>query len=127
MKTIKINDQKKISELQQEFNETFPFLRMEFFRHKHMGYQSSSKKDMLNTSLTLKQSSKQHNEGAIVLKESMKVSELEELFRELFGLSVQVFRKSGSSWIETTFTDDWTLERQNEEGRELSSLNDQQK
>lgn len=125
MKTIQINDKKKIADLQQEFNEAFPFLRLEFFRHKHLGYHGSARKDMLNPELTLKQSSRQHNEGAIVLKESMKVSELEELFRELFGLSAQVFRKSGSSWIETTVTDDWTLERQNEEGRELSSLNDQ--
>jgi hypothetical protein len=123
MKTIQINDHKKIVELQKEFNEAFPFLRLEFFRHKHMGYQASSKKDLLSSDLTLKQSSKQHHQGAIVLKESMKVSELEELFRELFGLSVQVFRKSGRSWIETTVTDDWTLERQNEEGRQLSSLN----
>jgi hypothetical protein len=124
MKTIKINNQKKISELQTEFNEVFPFLRLEFFRNKHAGQHAYTKRDLLNPELTLKQGSWQHNQGAIVLKENMKVSELEELFENLFGLSVQVFRKSGGSWIETTVTDDWTLERQNEEGKELSSLND---
>jgi hypothetical protein len=51
----------------------------------------------------------------------MKVSELEELFEEVFGLSVQVFRKSGESWLQTTTTDSWTLNQQNLKGKEMSS------
>lgn len=50
-----------------------------------------------------------------------KVSEVEELFAREAGLYVQVFRRSGSLWIETTFTDDWTLEQQNREGELLSA------
>jgi hypothetical protein len=37
-------------------------------------------------------------------------------------LSVQVFRKSGKSWLETTFTDGWTLKKQNQEGIDLSQI-----
>ena len=59
--------------------------------------------------------------GSIMLKDSIIVSELEELFKDHFGLSVQVFLKS-RSWIQTTVTDDWTLRDQNTEGQELSSL-----
>jgi hypothetical protein len=36
------------------------------------------------------------------------------------GLYVQVFRKSGKVWLETTATDNWSLYKQNEEGQELS-------
>ncbi len=122
MKTIKISDSKKISSLQAELNEIYPFLKLEFFHQRHAVNKGSAKKDMFDTSLTLRQLKKKPNDGAIVLKESMKVSELEELFKNIFGLSVQVFRKSGNLWIETTVTDDWTLQQQNEEGKELSFL-----
>jgi hypothetical protein len=122
MQTIKITDSKTISSLQEEFHTAFPFLKLEFFHHKHDAFKGSFKKDILNTDTTLKQCRKKKTEGAIILKENMKVTEIETLFREVFGLSAQVFRKSGRSWIETTVTDDWTLKRQNDEGKELSFL-----
>jgi hypothetical protein len=34
---------------------------------------------------------------------------------------VQVFRKSGKVWLETTVTDGWTLEEQNLQGEALSN------
>jgi hypothetical protein len=43
----------------------------------------------------------------------MTVGELEQSFRDIYGLATQVFRKSGNNWIETTETVDWTLEKQN--------------
>jgi hypothetical protein len=42
----------------------------------------------------------------------MKVGELENLFAEKFGLYVQLFRKSGKVWLQTTTTDTWTLKEQ---------------
>ena len=122
MKSIKITDTEKISSLQEEFHEMFPFLKLEFFHHKHSAYSGSNKKEMLDSSLTLKQCRKKNTEGSIILKESMKVIEIEKLFQEVFGIPTQVFRKSGKSWIETTVTDDWTLKQQNDEGKELSFL-----
>ena len=50
----------------------------------------------------------------------MSVTELETMFRENFGLYVQVFRRSGKLWLETTATDSWTLTVQNDQGKELS-------
>ncbi len=122
MKTLKISDNKKVSALQKEFNEIFPFLKVEFFNHRHGAFKGSPKKDILNTDLLFKQCRKKHTSGTMVIKEDMQVSELEKLFQEIFGLSAQVFRKSGRSWIETTVTDDWTLARQNKEGQDLSSF-----
>ena len=49
------------------------------------------------------------------------VSTLENELWKNFGLSAQVFRKSGNLWIETSLTDSWTLEQQNREGFEMSS------
>ncbi len=122
MRTLKISNNKKVSTLQKEFNEIFPFLKVEFFNHTHQPFKGSPKKEMLDTKLLFRQCRKKHTPGTIVIKEDMPVFELEELFQELFGLSAQVFRKSGRSWIETTVTDDWTLARQNKEGQDLSFL-----
>ncbi|MGZ3862180.1 MAG: hypothetical protein ACXVPN_11700 [Bacteroidia bacterium] len=122
MNNINITDSKTIASLQKEFNETFPFLKLEFFHKRHNAMQGSYKKDILSTDITLKQCRKKRTEGTIILKENMKVKELEHIFEENFGLFAQVFRKMGKSWIETTVTDDWTLKQQNDEGKELSFL-----
>ena len=61
-----------------------------------------------------------HKSSSIAITPRMKVSQLENIFIEQYGLSVQVFRKSGRVWLETTMTDDWTLAEQNRQGEELS-------
>lgn len=119
---LTINDNQKLSDVKDEFNKLFPYLKLEFFKHKHGSHQGNAKSDMLSTDLTFKKARRKHSDGAIVVKENMSVADLEQLFQDVFGISAQVFRKSGRSWIETSVTDDWSLKRQNEEGRELSNL-----
>ncbi|MBK9961781.1 MAG: hypothetical protein IPP06_10775 [Saprospiraceae bacterium] len=70
---------------------------------------------MVDSNTLIKNCRSVHGEGEIEIFPSTKVSTLENKFREVFGLHVQVFRKSGNVWIETTVTDDWTLEKQNNE------------
>ncbi|MDI1354238.1 MAG: hypothetical protein PSX36_04950 [bacterium] len=115
-----ITANKKLSLIQKEFNLLFPFLKLEFFRTKHGVKASSPKKDILKQDFTLKEFRKKNLHGSITITEEMVVSTLEQLFDEQFGISAQVFRKSGRSWLETSMTDDWTLKRQNDQGRELS-------
>jgi hypothetical protein len=119
---LKIDNSKKIAGVKDEFNNLFPYLKLEFFRHGHEVYKANPKMDMLNPELSLKAIRKKENEGEILINENMSVADLESLFREVFGISAQVFRKSGKSWLETSVTDDWTLKRQNDEGKELSSF-----
>jgi hypothetical protein len=61
--------------------------------------------------------------GFVGVDESMTVLELENAFMDEFGLCVQVFRKSGNIWLETTMTDHWTLKQQSDHGREISTGN----
>ena len=61
-----------------------------------------------------------HVNGDINIVPKMTVKELEQQFLHLYGLFVQVFRKSGNVWLETTVTDNWTLEQQNRQGEEMS-------
>jgi hypothetical protein len=52
----------------------------------------------------------------------MSSADLEEIFNDNFGLTVQLYRKSGKEWLAVTATDKWTLEQQNDQGKALSSL-----
>jgi hypothetical protein len=119
MTIIKIDKPLKVSEIKKVFNNQFPFLKIEFFKKKHRALQGSLKKDVITDDFTITASNDVHD---IIISEDMLVSEFENQFEEKLKLSAQVFRKSGKSWLETTFTDSWTLKKQNEEGLELSNI-----
>jgi hypothetical protein len=117
---ILINDKKKIFEIQKEFNDAFPYLQIQFFSAPHRPGGGSPKTKMLDSKKNLGDFRTKHNKGKITITAAMTVKELEQNFHEVFGLSIQVFRKSGKIWLETNVTDDWTLEEQNTEGESLS-------
>lgn len=122
MTQLIIDSDKKISTIKEEFNHLFPYLKLEFFKHHHRVHFANPKSDLLESDLTLQQVHKKAQSKKVNITEDMPVAELEQLFQEIFGISAQVFRKSGRSWLETSVTDDWTLKRQNEEGKELSTF-----
>lgn len=120
---IIVDNHKSISDIQKEFSETYPFLKLEFFTHRHGFQEGSLGKDLLKEETLQKRFQKAKYQGKVlVIQEEMKVADLEAQFQQVFDISAQVFRKSGRSWIETTVTDDWTLKHQNDEGRELSYM-----
>lgn len=119
---ITINDHRKIFAVQKEFNEMFPYLKLDFFRKPHKVGAPSSKKIMKHASKTIGQCRVIHNKGTVTISPSMTVADLEQTFRDVYGLSVQVFRESGKTWLETTVTDSWTLEKQNSQGEALSQI-----
>lgn len=118
---LSINSDRLISEVQQDFSNAYPFLKIEFFRNgtrnerRHTAHQKIDHNRKLKDSWTLKK-----EKGQLQLNDSMTVMELENAFMDEFGLSVQVLRKSGNVWLETTMTDNWTLKQQSEHGREIS-------
>jgi hypothetical protein len=112
---LPILQNKTLQETQEEFNKAYPFLRIEFYRNTEPGFaRRHLKNSMLLTAAGLKKN------GELEINDSMKVGELENNFLEQFGLNVQVSRRSGTLWLETTMTDNWTLKQQNDHGRELS-------
>jgi hypothetical protein len=66
--------------------------------------------------LTIGEVRKVHNEGDLSIDGHQKVKTFEQSFHDKYGLNVQVFRKSGFMWMQTTSTDDWTLSKQNRKG-----------
>lgn len=119
---IKITDKRKIFAIQEEFSKLFPYLKIEFFAKPHRVGGASPKKIMKHPSKTLGECRTVHSDGLITITPQMTVAGLEQNFRDTYGLSVQVFRKSGNAWLETTVTDGWTLETQNRQGQSLSEF-----
>jgi hypothetical protein len=116
---IPINSKSQVVDLQRAFNGLFPFLKLELFKHKH-GYRgASSRQEKLPAFLYLSDLAGQLP-GEITIVESITVQQLEKLFENQLGLHLQVFRKSGNLWLETTITDGWTLKQQNDHGMEIS-------
>ncbi len=119
---VSINNNKKIAEIQQEFNDLFPYLKLEFFSKPHRSGGHSNLKFILNNTKTIGECRTIQGEDAITIIPKMTVNELEQGLGEKFGIGVQVFRQSGKVWLETTFTDGWTLEMQNSQGEDLSKV-----
>lgn len=118
---ITINDKRKIFAIQESFSRAFPYLKLEFFAKPHTPGGASSKKIIKHHSKTIGDCRTIHKNGSISITGSMTVGDLEQRFLDLYGLGVQVFRKSGKVWLETTVTDSWTLDSQNQEGESLSN------
>lgn len=115
-----INKQKQLKQIQEEFQKQFPFLKLEFYSDFHKQGEGSDKQKRLDNNLTVGQVSRLPAEKSITISEWMKVSELEKVFKDTFGLSVQVFRKSNNLWLQTTITDGWTLSKQNQSAMEMN-------
>lgn len=118
--SIAINGSRKLYEIQNDFNAVFPYLKIEFFKAPHKIGESNTKNQLHDLNKAVSDCRMKNAEGFIEFNELTTVGELEARFYDDFGLSAQVFRKSGNVWLETSATDSWTLRQQNEEGAELS-------
>lgn len=120
MTTMTIDKNTTIKQLQQLFTAAYPFLRIEFFKKRHAQGKLSLKEDRADTQIRLSELGKLNAEVEINIEKKRTVTELEQDFEKIAGLYAQVLRKSGKSWIQTSLTDDWSLERQNREAEMLS-------
>jgi hypothetical protein len=115
-----INDKMSVRDLQLAFNTQFPYLKLEFFRNSSLLEKIYSFKKIIPSSGTIGELWKKKEAAEIEINDTTRVRDLENTFMDKFGLTVQVFRKSGNVWLETTMTDNWTLKQQNEHGAEIT-------
>ncbi len=111
-----ISDHKTLKAVQAEFSEKFPFLKIEFYKDAHAEGMGSPDRALLDTDKTIAEVRSVHAEGELSIDGHKLVKNLEKEFLEKYGLNVQVFRKSGDLWLQTTSTDDWSLADQNRRG-----------
>ena len=117
MATLIINPDQPVSNLQQQFSDSFPFLKIECFKSVHQKSGGSAKRKIHTPETHLRSCMHGNKYGSISISPILTVAQLEQHFQKEFGLNIQVFRKSGKVWLETTATDFWTLQQQNDEGR----------
>ena len=111
-----ISDDKTFRDIQRDFNSKFSYLKLEFYSSQHGEGEGSPVQERLDPEQLLKNVRQKHTEGSVQVKKNMRVCDFEKMFHDKFGLNVQVFRKSGNLWMQTTSTDHWTLAEQNRKG-----------
>ena len=115
-----INGKKVFKDIQQEFNDTFPFLKIEYL----IGEQPSEQhRGIFKIETTKRPSSRKliTAETIISINDDTTVAGLVKMFMEKFEMAIRVFRKSDNMWIEISLTDSWTLVRQNNAGSGLNA------
>lgn len=118
---INIKTDTRISDIKRQFSDVYPFLKIEFFKRPHAKHKLSAEMDRIIADKPISSITKNTVDAQIDINGKRTVLMVEQDFWNLYGLSVQVFRKAMNMWIETSFTDSWTLESQNSEGEMFSS------
>lgn len=113
---MKILEAKTLKEVQAEFNEKFPYLQIEFYTTPHERGKGSPEGLKLDPDRSMAEARSLHTEGELRISGNQKISTLEKHFAEKFGLFVQVFRRSGNLWLQSSKTDHWTLAEANRKG-----------
>lgn len=118
---LQINLETKIKDIQNQFTELYPYLKVEFYRKPHSEKELSSAADRISPDKSFSEENKSLKPESIAINRHRTVGALEKEFYEKFGIAMQVSRKSGNIWIETSKTDDRTLKEQNRLGKTMSS------
>lgn len=117
---IIVHDNSKLAFIQEEFSSAFRYLKLEFPALTAAASGPARTKPLNGT--TVAEAAKATSSQKLTIVPSMTISTLKERFISDFGLPVQVKRRFGSTWVETTVTDGWTLEEQNKQGERLSRV-----
>lgn len=113
---MKITDEKTLADLQREFQQEYPYLKLAFY-----GRAVSATKDVtdfpnLGETLPVSKARNIHNAGFIVLNDQLTAEALRKTFGEIFGLHVQVQRYSFGKWVVPIVSDKATLREMNIRG-----------
>ncbi len=110
-----LNDHRKIFDIQKEFSEMFPFLKLEFYSKSNKTGGAPSTNLMKHIGKRIAECRTIYTSGNITIQPNMTIGELEQNFRDIYGLSIEIFRKSANEWLATKETNEWTLDKQNAE------------
>ncbi len=109
---LEINDNLSVSALQVKFSQSFPYLKLEFYTKAHHWQGASDDKKRVPPHTLLGAIRHKTTSGVFNIKSGHKTGQVERDFKTIYGLQVQVFRLQDESWVQTTGTDDLTLQQQ---------------
>ena len=111
---LNIHDNLLLEDIQDQFSDSFPSLKIEFYRHAHHRKEGSTQQDQIDAKTRVSDIRKRHNPGVLLLKSTDTTYHVESMFKDIFGLNVQIFRKGKNGWIQTIPTDNYSLQQQSE-------------
>jgi hypothetical protein len=118
-----IHKEQLLKDIQAQFQQQYPFLKLEFFKEPHQVMQSTALVQVLDREMPVSKFSKSA-EATLNIDPQQTVAHFEKEFQDKLGFAVQVFRKANQVWIETSQTDGWSLAKQNEDAEELLKLHE---
>ena len=93
---IVINNFRKVFAIQEEFSAMFPGLKIGFHAKASKEGDAPSHKLIMHGGRTLQDCRTVSRKGTIEILPSMNISELKNNFRNEYGLSAEIFQKSGN-------------------------------
>jgi len=119
---LEITNTSTLAEVQRDFNALYPYLKLEFFAKAITRNGNVTKKTIKNPRATFKEARTNQLDTHITISPNLTVAAFEKRFVDTYGFVAAVLRQSGRGWIETgTQTAEWTLEKQNAEGKAVSN------
>ena len=116
-----ISDDRRLADIQAEFNRQFPYLRLAFYEAPHHQGEGSPNRTQLDPSRNIGDVRTVHHTEDITINGHMHAGNLEELFGERYGLNVQVLRKKNNAWLQTIATDQMPLSQLNREAEQFQN------
>lgn len=108
-----IHPEDSIKKVQKEIQKEYPNIKIEFFSKEHKkGKITNVKFQYFNKDITM-ESIGLHKKMELDLNDDTVIWDIEKKFEHLGNLHVQVFRRGGEVWLETTKSDNWTLSKAN--------------
>jgi hypothetical protein len=118
---LHIDKNMTLGDVQAAFSHLFPFLKIGFFLDRNKDNSLSADEQIHNPKMTVASIRDIDFDGDLQIEATMTAKQLESAFWNTFGLDVQLFRRSGNTWLVTQNTDDWTLIQHNEKAREMNT------
>jgi hypothetical protein len=110
---IEINNSKRVVNIQRQFANMFPYLKLEFF--PKVNEPGTAIKQMpYRPDMCLSDISNKHVQGIININPDNEIYVIEDEFARRFGLHVQIYRLLLDKWIQTEGMERLTLDEQNE-------------
>lgn len=110
MYKITINNLRKVHAIQDEFAAFFPQLKIEFYEKSNLAHGGRTEHFVKGNNMKIEHCRVHKNDGDISFNEEMNVGELKASFSNSFGLSIEVFHKSGKNeWSHLPVQDDEIL------------------
>lgn len=112
---LHIVDSMTVEEVQDRFNECFPFLTIEFFSVPHKRFQSTDVQFRFDPKEQIGDIRTNHTKGAMEIKSWFTVARVEKELWEKYGLHAQIYRLSpDGEAVQTTTSDEFTLHEQSQ-------------